>query len=436
MAPKPNTEKKNRSVMYSFIGVSIVGFILWFRSNSKKQKLPFSAQKVWKEAIWQESDRMDFNYKEALRRYIEALETCDRSHVEPLSDDYTRIELKIAEMYEKLNMVDEAQTLYQELLCRFFEALNVPGKVDESERGEVLRKDLRILIKSLEINKDIESGKKRLLQHLLLAQEEILSKSPELKEFFENRKKKLSMIKDVNKDPNDDFKTFVSEENIKIDDQGYMILDLEKNSSAWEPFKEEFFTSRDLYTAYCLSSKDIAAALSCKITSVEWMVMADMPPGQILLSQANLGSLFYLQAEKLEADLNQLEQKKSEESDQELDMGTYIKAVRFVRKNRDLCLERAQKCFDSVISFAKRNRKIRFHVKDQLDPSVAQSIALSTYGMGVLSLHEGVLVKAEKLFKDSITMAKETDFNELLAEAEKELEKTAILKAARKENLN
>lgn len=102
MAPKPNTEKKNRSVMYSFIGVSIVGFILWFRSNSKKQKLPFSAQKVWKEAIWQESDRMDFNYKEALRRYIEALETCDRSHVEPLSDDYTRIELKIAEMYEKL----------------------------------------------------------------------------------------------------------------------------------------------------------------------------------------------------------------------------------------------------------------------------------------------------------------------------------------------
>ncbi|QHS75386.1 Mgr3p [Saccharomyces paradoxus] len=436
MTPQPNSEKKNRGLMYSFIGVSVVGLILWSKSNSKKQKLPLSAQKVWKEAIWQESDKMEFNYKKALRRYIEALDECDRSHVDLLSDDYTRIELKIAEMYEKLNMLEEAQNLYQELLSRFFEALNVSGKIDDSERGEVLRKDLRILIKSLEINKDIESGKKRLLQHLLLAQEEILSKSPELKEFFENRKKKLSMIKDINRDPNDDFKTFVSEENIKFDDQGYMILDLEKNSSAWEPFKEEFFTARDLYTAYCLSSKDIAAALSCKITSVEWMVMADMPPGQILLSQANLGSLFYLQAEKLEADLNQLEREKSKESDQELDMGTYIKAVRFVRKNRDLCLERAQKCYDSVINFAKRNRKIRFHVKDQLDPSVAQSIALSTYGMGVLSLHEGVLAKAEKLFKDSITMAKETEFNELLAEAEKELEKTTVLKAARKENLN
>lgn len=53
--------------------------------------------------------------------------------------------------------------------------------------------------------------------------------------------------------------------------------------------------------------------------------------------------------------------------------------------------------------------------------------------MGVLSLHEGVLAKAEKLFKDSITMAKETDFNELLAEAEKELQKTNVLKAAKKE---
>ncbi|CAI4048323.1 hypothetical protein SKDZ_13G2410 [Saccharomyces kudriavzevii ZP591] len=432
-AVTPNSEKSNRNWMYASIGVSLVGLMVWLNSNSKKQKLPLSAQKIWKEAIWQESDRMNFNYNEALGRFIEALNVCDRSHVDPLSDDYTRIELKIAEMYEKLNMLDEAQSLYQELLSRFFEALNVPGKIDESERGEVLRKDLRILIKSLEINKDIENGKKRLLQHLLLAQEEILSKSPELKEFFEKRKKKLSVIKDISRDSNDDFKTFVSEEHIKFDDQGYMILDLEKNSSAWEPFKEEFFTARDLYTAYCLSSKDIATALTCKITSVEWMVMADMPPGQILLSQANLGSLFYLQAEKLEADLNQLEQKRIRESDQDLDMGTYIKAVRFVRKNRDLCLERAQKCYDSVISFAKRNRKIRFHVKDQLDPSVAQSIALSTYGMGVLSLHEGVLAKAEKLFKDSITMAKETDFNELLAEAEKELEKTTVLKAARKE---
>lgn len=175
--------------MYSIIGVSIVGLYFWFKSNSRKQKLPLSAQKVWKEAIWQESDKMDFNYKEALRQYIEALDECDRSHVDLLSDDYTRIELKIAEMYEKLNMLEEAQNLYQELLSRFFEALNVPGKVDESERGEVLRKDLRILIKSLEINKDIESGKRKLLQHLLLAQEEILSKSPELKEFLKTEKR-------------------------------------------------------------------------------------------------------------------------------------------------------------------------------------------------------------------------------------------------------
>lgn len=33
-------------------------------------------------------------------------------------------------------------------------------------------------------------------------------------------------------------------------------------------------------------------------------------------------------------------------------------------------------------------------------------------------------------------MAKETEFNELLAEAEKELEKTTVLKAAKKEGLN
>ncbi|CAI6843786.1 ANL_collapsed_G0042130.mRNA.1.CDS.1 [Saccharomyces cerevisiae] len=267
------------------------------------------------------------------------------------------------------------------------------AKLMRVKEARFLRKDLRILIKSLEINKDIESGKRKLLQHLLLAQEEILSKSPELKEFFENRKKKLSMVKDINRDPNDDFKTFVT---------------------------------------YCLSSKDIAAALSCKITSVEWMVMADMPPGQILLSQANLGSLFYLQAEKLEADLNQLEQKKSKESNQRVRYGNIHKAVRFVHKIVTYVWKEHKNVTTALLRFAKRNRKIRFHVKDQLDPSIALSIALSTYGMGVLSLHEGVLAKAEKLFKDSITMAKETEFNELLAEAEKELEKTTVLKAPKK----
>ncbi|GCE97109.1 mitochondrial inner membrane i-AAA protease complex subunit [Zygosaccharomyces mellis] len=412
--------------VFSVVGISALGYGVWY-FYWPHHTFPVSVAKILRKGLWAESNKESFNYQKAVEFYINALEECDKVHMNPISDEYTGIELKVAEMYEKLNMFEEANGIYLELLYRFYDALNSPGKVSVEQRPDMIRRDLRVLIKSLEINKDLNVGKRNLLAHLLLAQEEILSRSPELKEFFERRKEKAKNIFQGKALASTDFKTFIDEENIKLNDGGYMILDLQKNSSAWEPFKEEFFTARDLYTAYCLSAKDITAALSCKMTTVEWMVMADMPPGQILLSQANLGSLLYLQGEKFEADIYQLEQRCGEDpSLKKTDV--IIKSLRHLHRNRDTCLDMSHQCYNSVVQFAKRNSKLRFNIKDQLDPSVLQAIALSTYGMGVLNLHQGVLVKAEKLLKDSISLARETDFTELLKEAENELQKTSILK--------
>ncbi|CAR29919.1 ZYRO0G20108p [Zygosaccharomyces rouxii] len=412
--------------VFSIAGISALGYGLWY-FYWPHHTFPVSVAKILRKGLWAESNKESFNYQKAVAFYIDALEECDKIHMNPVSDEYTGIELKVAEMYEKLNMFEEANGIYLELLYRFYDALNSPGKVPVEQRPDMIRRDLRVLIKSLELNKDLAIGKRNLLAHLLLAQEEILSRSPELKEFFERRKEKAKNIFQGKAISSTDFKTFVDEENIKINDEGYMILDLQKNSSAWEPFKEEFFTARDLYTAYCLSAKDITAALSCKMTTVEWMVMADMPPGQILLSQANLGSLLYLQGEKFEAEIYQLEQRCGEDPSLKNE-DVMIISLRHLHRNRDTCLDMSNQCYNSVVQFAKRNSKLRFNVRDQLDPSVAQAIALSTYGMGVLNLHQGVLVKAEKLLKDSITLARETDFTELLKEAENELQKTSVLK--------
>lgn len=415
---------------FSIAGLSALGYGIWY-FYWPHHTFPVSVAKILRKGLWAESNKEGFDYQKAVGFYINALEECQKLHMDPISDEYTGIELKMAEMYEKLNMFEEANGIYLELLYRFYDALNSPGRVPEERRPDLIRRDLRILIKSLEISKDLNVGKRNLLAHLLLAQEEVLSRSPELKEFFERRKEKVKSMFQGKVLNASDFKTFVNEDNIKLNDEGYMILDLQKNSSAWEPFKEEFFTARDLYTAYCLSAKDITAALSCKMTTVEWMVMADMPPGQILLSQANLGSLLYLQGEKFEAEIYQLEQRCEKDPAMKKE-NIVIKTLRQLHKNRDTCLDMSKQCYDSVVQFAKRNNKLRFNVKDQLDPSVSQAIALSTYGMGVLNLHQGVLAKAEKLLKDSIALAKETDFNELLKEAENELQKTATLKNKKK----
>lgn len=428
------TQKNDRiqRIVLSLLGLSAFSYGIWY-FYWPHHTFPKPVAQILRKGLWAESNKEQFDYQKALKLYIEALDKCQELKLDPISDEYTGIELKVAEMYEKLEMLDEATGVYLELLYRYFDALNTPGKVPEDKRPELIRRDLRILIKSLETNKDVATGKRNLLAHLLMAQEEVLGRSQELKQFFERRKEKARNMFQGKALDSSDFKTFVNDENLKLNDEGYMILDLQKDSTAWEPFKEEFFTARDLYTAFCLSSKDIAAALSCKMTTVEWMVMADMPPGQILLSQANLGSLLYLQGEKFEAEILELEGRRDQDPSLKSD-DTMIKALRHLHRNRDTCLQMATQCYDSVIQFAKKNNKLRFNMKDQLDPSVPQAIALSTYGMGVLNLHKGILAKAEKLLKDSISMAREIDFQELLNEAKNELDKAETLRLDKQEN--
>ncbi|CCE64123.1 hypothetical protein TPHA_0G02850 [Tetrapisispora phaffii CBS 4417] len=423
--------QKNQRIqkwVLSLLGFGALSFYVWY-VYWPHNTFPKSVASILRKGLWEESDKENFNYGKAIKYYIEAIEEANKKGLDPLSDEYTGIELKIAEMYEKLAMYDEANTLYNELLYRYYEALSEPGKVPVDKRPDMVRRDLRVLIKSLETNKDLVIGKRNLLAHLLLAQEEILTRSQELKKFFEKRQERIKLASQGKVLEDKVFKPVVNTDNIKLNDEGYMILDLQKNSSAWEPFKEEYFTARDLYTAYCLSSKDLSAALSCKMTTVEWMVMADMPPGQILLSQANLGSLLYLQSEKYEADIYNINEKIKTDKQLENDKPV-ISALRTLNKSRDTCLKMATECYDSVVQFAKKNNKLRFKASEQLDPSASQAIALSTYGLGVLNLHSGALAKAERLLKDSVGMAKEIDFFELIKEADGELEK--VYKAKQK----
>lgn len=441
LSPSHDSKLNIRKRIVTLAGIAGIVAAAYFYLDKSRDNVPIAVKELTKAALWQESNKESFNLRQALIFYSKAIEVYDEilgSEAPTCIDDsYTRLELKIAEMYEKLNMPEESKACYMHILDKFYDALLATDRVPIEDRAELIKKDLRVLIKSLEINKDLESGKKNLLKHLMLAQEEVLVRSPDLKKFFEERQNRLQqLMKNRKLFDAAQFKTYIDEDNIKFDHEGYMILNLEKDSSAWEPFKEELFTARDLYTAYCLSSKDTLSALSCKMTSVEWMVMADMPPGQIFLSEANLGSLFYLQAEKFEQEIDSLNKKRKMLSDNQEaedknhdDAESLIKALRHLNTNKDTCLKMADKCYQSILKFAQKNNKLRFHYQDQLDPSVVQGIALATYGMGVLHLHKGGYMKAEKLFKDAINIAKDIDFKELINEAEKELEKVLLIKS-------
>ncbi|AMD21792.1 HFL064Cp [Eremothecium sinecaudum] len=426
--------KKSNKLLITASGLSAIALGLWY-FYWPHHKFPSPVAKLLRKALWEESDRKGNDYHSALKYYIDALEKCDELQMEPISDEYTGIQIKIAEMYEKMNMHQEAYTIYLEMLHRYYEALMTEGKITKAMRPHFIQKDLRALIKALEMNQNVAQGKKLLLMHLLLAQEEILLRSPELKKFFARRKEEAATVKDkeqLQQMRYKNFKSHVNGENIKLDENGNMILDLQKDSSAWHPFKEEFFTARDLYTVYCLSTNDLPSALSSKLTTVEWMVMADMPPGQILLSQANLGSLLYLEAERTEAILYKMEEefKGKEKSNKD------IQLLRTLHSKRSALMDMATTSYQSIITFAKKNKKLRFHAKEMMDSSASQAVALSTYGLGVINLHQGQLSVSEKLLLDAIALAKDTDFHDLTKEANQELNKLKRAKEAKAKESN
>ncbi|KAH3899707.1 uncharacterized protein SCDLUD_003992 [Saccharomycodes ludwigii] len=444
--------KKNKKIVFLrtafFITAGLIGLLYW---AWPKHNFPYPVAKFLRKGLWEErDDNRDNNgmpnYQAALKYYLLALDKADEVGMSKISDDYTGIELKVAEMYEKLNMVDNASRIYLELSYRYYDCLrNGTYDIDEMEKPHYIQKDLRCVIKWLQFNMSsqphpevFQFAKGLLLSHLLLAEEELMAKSPE---FPLNNLTKDDLQKQIEHKYSGtiNFENMINEDNIFLDTDGYIALDLEQKSSyAWFPFKDEFFTARDLYSAMCLSTKDIASAVNYKLTTLKWMVLAGMAPGQIMLSQANLGSLLYLRGEEFEGKLNYLqkhpESLNSTNTEGVADDLNLTTTMRLYNKSKDECYKAAIECYEAIIKFTRNHSKLRFESNiNGLNPSVSQAIVLSTYGLGVVNLHLDHLPQAEKLLNDSLSMSKQIGFAELTTEAENELKKLQAIKAEKKQ---
>ena len=117
-----------------------------------------------------------------------------------------------------------------------------------NERVELIRKHLRILIKTLELKKDVDSSKKNLLAHLLLVQEEVLLKSSELEEFFDRKRKTANELLKGQLLTVDEFQTLANGKNIKVDkyNNGLIILDMNKDSRVRGSFQRRIISCKGL----------------------------------------------------------------------------------------------------------------------------------------------------------------------------------------------
>lgn len=371
--------------------ISLSGFALWYTVFPHH---PYSSKvaKELRKALHAELDRPSspVDYQLALKHYLESKQLCDEEQLDTISDEYTGIQLKIGEMYERLGLHSEALLTYSGIASSYLTALTTPGRVKDQDRAHYIQKDLRVAVKCVELNgKDVKGCMMLLLTHFIVAQSEVRRRSIEADE----------MINGAGLE--EDSGQHVSTKELKITENGQ----LKKCPEAWFPFRDELFNARDLYVALCLSSGDLANAVRTKIASTEWMLHADCPPGEILMSQCNLGALMYLQAEEYE--VREFSGVKHGNEDLRIEG----------KQGKERCLSLSQQCYESVLAFAK-------NLPSELrrgDPSVEESIALSTYGLGVIKLHLGDFTSAKNLLRESRLRAKGGDFDDLVSEAEREL---------------
>lgn len=431
-----------------------------------KHTFPTSVAKILRKAIWAESDRGEKDYQLALKHYLEALEECNNVKMDPLCDEYTGIQLKIGEMYERLDMMDEAAFVYNEIATLYLSVLKAAPDLVQGHRirsldhrAHLIQRDLRIALKLVELNRPNPSLLKAILiTHLLIAQDEVRRKLGLPAEA-------ASLVSDAiilerpDSPPKGENGQIVngdseSTENPEIETNNALFhatvdgIVVKPNPEAWEPFGEEFFNAMDLLAAICISVGDITAACNIRISLASKMLMAGVSAEKLLLSQCNTASLLYFQAEQFQAQEQQLRRKFAEAAGvdyakvkaihdplqpvtvseaEAADIRSQIVKVvsdedreqyEQIVVNKERLIEMVIATYESVIAGLKQ-----LPPEVAKDDAIGETVALATYGLGVVNLHLSQYDKAERLLREARVRSKSCGYDALIDEIERELTK-------------
>lgn len=497
--PKSNT-KRIRSLLLGFTLFGIGGYLLWTLTEYNAYP-PAMADKL-REALYAESKE---DYTTALKYYLEALQEADKikgyaeaTSYEPeqpanasnplgmpgspfsgptnqlpdensskslkfyvpstdayyLSDAYTGLLLKIAEMYDRVGLPGDALQIYCELCQSYMYALNA-NLVPEHQRLDIMRRNLLAALQASLIELRVRPLEARLflLVHFTAAQQELIRAHPELKEIFAIEKAQITPVPDPNGLPGKRARISTAADDGQSSAPRrfsfYLTLDssdtkdaLEKRieaSKLWEPLRHEFFAVRQIFSELSANLGDIGLAIETSLNTTIWMAAAGYPIDQTMWSFYIGGSYLYAQALALEMKQLQEETDKKKSQTDELEVKLQNKLQETKDPNTlvfpppgpgslsDESLKNASSIFKVILDTIKT-----LPGKARRSSSIAELQALSIYQLGVIALHEGNLKKAEDLLKEARLRAKGCGYNVLVENTDSEIETLEELKKAHK----
>ncbi|KAF5209024.1 hypothetical protein E0198_004938 [Clavispora lusitaniae] len=408
-SPRPSRLKKFLYFNFGLVTLSVAAYyFLW-----PKHTFPSPVAKILRKGLWAESDKGEKDYQLALKHYLEALEECDQLGMDPLCDEYTGIQLKIGEMYERLDMMDEAAFTYNEIATLYLSVLKAPADSEQGKRiknidhrAHLIQRDLRIALKLVELNR-------------------------------------LSPLSFVTITASFDYAG-------KLTQVGWAFAACWFSDLVDCQASEQIMQAGLDGTANCQFASD--PGRNCVKSG--WAsghdrksIRLSVPPEKPCCH--NTASLFYLQAEYLQAEEQALRKKFAEAAgvdyakvkaihdplqpitvgeDEANEIRAKIaevvsdeekKEYEEIVSNKENFLRMVMSTYDSVIVGAKRLPPET--VKE--NTTIAESVALATYGLGVVNLHLSEYDKAERLLREARVRSKACGYTALIDEIERELQK-------------
>lgn len=343
------------------------------------------------------------DHRKALRCYIEALLEADKLGMSPLSDEYTGIQLKIADMYEQLGMVNDAVLMYLEIGDAYLSGL-ASNQVPDVVRGQVISRNLKVaLMAGIYLSSDPQTAWRILMPHLQLASREAARNSTELAEAMKDQ----SLF---------DFEY--------LDALKTGALPNNRLENAWAPFRDDIFSLREMMVGLYVASGESIPALLYKLKTTKLMVESGFPLGDCLLSVVNTASLLYYQGVMAYARVRGDENSKADKA------GPSSQFQPFSLFGLDGGPHTPEKFMDlSKIAYSKiKDTFENLSGSDRRSAFVPEAYAMALYGLGVIHVTRKEWAAASDIFEEVRLRARGCEAEDLIKSAESEMAKVEKLK--------
>ncbi|ODV83767.1 hypothetical protein CANARDRAFT_75518 [[Candida] arabinofermentans NRRL YB-2248] len=355
------------STVTGIVGSSIILY-LWQPWN------PFSTEvsRPLRKALWAESDKED-DYMKALKYYQEALKKCKEEGMDDLDPRYTGIVLKVAQMYEKLEMFDKEVDVYTKLSDFLFGKL-INGEVEEEAIDRNIQRDLQVMTRVVELlNRDNDQryvpelwDRMRFAESRINEKWGFLMKSKDESQF--------DVFEVLNLNDWSSRKTFIQKH---LTDKAHEFW------NQWfielPYFMEDLIAAKDLYATLMISRRP-ELSISLLQSNILWMKLADRQPIFLGTEIQNLATAYYYKNQNHQLNINRLNnrmtQKEILENEDEI---TSLKALlKSEEQNRYESLRMSELIYLSIVnSFEEK-------AQTSSDMKLQSVVAMSLYSLGAI----------------------------------------------------